>query len=103
MTDVIDFLERIGQDAQLRHGSQDELELALSSTDLAPDLQSAILAKDQARLGTLLEQVPQCNVFFPSKEDEEQDDESEETEESPSRRPDESPERIGSRATVPAG
>ena len=103
MTDVIDFLERMGQDAQLRHGSQDELELALSNTELAPELQSAILAKDQAQLETLLGQVPQCSVFFTSKEDEEQDDESEETEESPSRSPDESHERIGSRAAGPAG
>lgn len=100
MTDVLDFLERLGQDAQLRHGSQDDLELALSNTGLASELQSAILAKDPARLGTLLGQVPQCNVFFPSKEDEEQDDESEETEESPSRKPDESSE---CRTVMPAG
>lgn len=103
MTDVIDFLERMGQDAQLRHGSQDELELALSSTELAPELQSAILAKDQAQLETLLGQVPQCSVFFPSKEDEEQDDESEETEETPSRKPDENPERTGHQAVMLAG
>ena len=103
MTDVIDFLERMGQDAQLRHGSQDELELALGNTELAPELQFAILAKDQAKLETLLGQGPQCNVFFPSKEDEEQDDESEETEETPSRKPDESPERTGSRTVMPAG
>jgi hypothetical protein len=89
MTDVVDFLERMGQDAQLRHASQDDLELALTSAEIVPELRGAILAKDQAQLEALLGRVPQCSVFFPSKEDEEQDDESEETEETPSRKPDE--------------
>ena len=79
MSDVIDFLERMGQDAQLRHGSQSEVELALASAEVAPELQSAILAKDQARLETLLGQVPLCAVFFPGEEEEEEEDETEET------------------------
>lgn len=80
MSDVIDFLEKMGQDAQLRHGSQGEVELALASAEVAPELQSAILAKDQARLETLLGQAPLCAVFFPGEEEEEED----ETEETPS-------------------
>lgn len=89
MTDVIDFLERVGQDAQLRHASLDEVELALTSAEVVPELRGAILAKDQAQLEALLGRSPQCSVFFPSKEDEEQEDESEESEETPSRKPDE--------------
>jgi hypothetical protein len=94
MTDVIDFLEKIGQDAQLRRESQDELELALSSAQLAPEFKSAILAEDQAQLETLLGQVPLCGMFFPSKEDEEEGDD-DETEKTPSREPDETPEQKG--------
>ena len=98
MTDVIDFLERIGQDAHLRHGSQDELEHALSSTQLAPEVRSAILVKDQAQLESLLGQVPLCGMFFPSKEDEEESDD--ETEKTPSREPDEVPENNGLRSMM---
>jgi hypothetical protein len=64
MSDVIDFLESMGQDAQLRHGSQDEVKSALTTAEIAPELQSAILAKDQVRLETLLGQAPLCVVFF---------------------------------------
>ncbi len=86
MTDVIDFLERMGQDAQWRHASQDEVELALTSAEIAPELQAAILARDQAHLETLLGQAPVCGCFFPGKEEEEEGDEDEEA---PSREPDE--------------
>jgi hypothetical protein len=92
MTDVIDFLERMGQDAQLRHASQDEVELALTSAEIAPELQVAILANNPARLETLLGQVSVCSALFPGKEDEDDGDESEET---PSRQPDDVPEHSG--------
>jgi hypothetical protein len=82
MTDVIDFLERMGQDAQLRHAAQDEVELALNSAEIAPELQTAILARDQAQLEKLLGQDPLCGMLFPGKEDEQED---EDTEETPSR------------------
>ncbi len=86
MTDVIDFLERMGQDAQLRHAAQDEVELALNSAEIAPELQTAILARDQAQLEKLLGQTPLCAPLFPGQEEEE---EGEEDEESPSKEPDE--------------
>jgi hypothetical protein len=98
MSDVIDFLEKMGQDAQLRHGSPDEVELALASAEVAPELQSAILAKDQTQLETLLGQAPVCVMFFPGKEDEEEDDEGEET---PPEEPGEA-EHTGLRAAIPA-
>jgi hypothetical protein len=101
MSDVIDFLEKMGQDAQLRHGSQSEVELALASAEIAPELQAAIVAKDQAQLEGLMGQSPLCVVYFPGNEDEEQDDEKEET---PSREPGESSEHPElHRAVVPAG
>lgn len=86
MTDIIDFLERMGQDAQFRHAPQDEVERALISAEIAPALQTAILAKDQAQLEKLLGQVPSCAPLAPGNEDQGDGDEDEET---PSRGPDE--------------
>jgi len=88
MSNVIDFLERMGQDAHLRQGSQDEVELALASAKISPELRTAILARNQTQLEALLGQIPLCAVFFPSKEDDD-----EESEETPSREPDEDPEQ----------
>jgi hypothetical protein len=90
MTDVIDFLERMGQDAQLRYGSQDEVELALASAQIAPELQTAILAEDQEHLEALLGQDVFCAMLFPGDEQEEDD-----TEETPSREED-GEEKVGS-------
>ncbi|WP_449428264.1 hypothetical protein [Rhodanobacter umsongensis] len=98
MTDVIDFLEQMGQDAQLRHASQDEVELALTSAEIAPELQAPILVNDPAQLETLLGQVPLCAMFFPGQEDEEEGGEDEET---PSKEPDEAPEHSGLRTVIP--
>lgn len=80
MTDVIDFLERMGQDAQLRHGSQREVELALTSAEIASELHGAILARDPSRLELVVGRRNVCCAQFPGKEDEDED-----TEESPSR------------------
>jgi hypothetical protein len=85
MSNVIDFLEQVGRNAQLCYGSQAEVQVALENAGIAEAFQAAILAKDQARLEGLLGQVPLCAVYMPGKEEEE--DESEET---PSREPEES-------------
>ena len=50
MSNVISFLESVGQDATLRHASQDELELALTTAQIEPALQKAILGKDQTQI-----------------------------------------------------
>ena len=98
MSDVIDFLEQMGQDAQLRHASQDEVKLVLTGAEIAPDLQAAILANDPAQLEALLKQAPVFGYFLPGKEDEEEADEDEET---PSKEPDEAPEHSGLRTVIP--
>lgn len=54
MSNVITFLEQMGQHAQFRHASQREVESAMVHADIAPELQAAILAKDQQKLGILL-------------------------------------------------
>jgi hypothetical protein len=79
MSSVIDFLERVGQDARLRHASRDELERVLASAKIGQELQAAILAKDQALLEVLLGNINICCMVDPSKEDEDED-----TEDSPS-------------------
>jgi hypothetical protein len=80
MSNVIDFLERMGQDARLRCAPQSEVELALENAQIDPELRAAILAKDQPRLAVLLGQGTLCCMQFPAKEDDDED-----TEESPSR------------------
>jgi hypothetical protein len=82
MSNVIDFFERMGQDAQLRHASQSEVELALAREQIDPELQAAILAKDRQKLEALLDGGSVCCALFPGKEEDEDEDEDEE---SPSR------------------
>jgi hypothetical protein len=65
MLDVIDFMERMGGDAQLSQASVEDLDASLSVTDMAPELRSAILAKDAKRLGQLLGTIPECVLLSP--------------------------------------
>lgn len=74
MFDVIDFLERVGQDAQLRHASQDEVGLALSGAEVDSQLRVAILARDGQELRVLLGQGPFCCLIHPAKPGEEQEE-----------------------------
>jgi hypothetical protein len=54
MSNVIDFLERMGQEANLRYADKRALELVLTQMQVAPDHQATILLKDQAQLEDLL-------------------------------------------------
>jgi hypothetical protein len=77
MSNVIRFLETMGQDAALRHAIQNDLELALTRAQIDPQLQAAILGNDRAQLEALLgAKANVCCMVFPAKEDE--DDEEEE-------------------------
>ena len=84
MSNVIDFLERAGQDALLRRASHVEVELALANARLEAGLRPAILDRDPSRLEALLGLGPLLCMQFPGKEDEEEGEE-DDTEESPSR------------------
>jgi hypothetical protein len=64
MSNVVDFLEMIGQDARLRNASQDEMKLAMANLRIDSDLQAAILAKDHPQLETLLRGSVTCCVYF---------------------------------------
>jgi hypothetical protein len=74
MFDVIDFLERMGQDAQLRHASQDEVGLELDGAEIDPELRMVILARDEQGLQALLGQDPFCCLISPAKPGEEQEE-----------------------------
>lgn len=65
MSDIIDFMERMGSDAQLSRASADELAEVLSISDLAPEVQSALIAQDVARIGLLLGTKPMCMLVAP--------------------------------------
>jgi hypothetical protein len=83
MSSVIDFLEKMGSDAHWRTASQDELELALQETDIAPAERSAILAQDALELRALLREIPLFMVQIPPGEippgeEEEEEEEGEE-------------------------
>jgi hypothetical protein len=80
MSDLIDFLERMGGDSGSRFATGLELEEALTRAGIAPTVRSAVLAGDQPRLESLIGASPiVCNLInFP---DEEEDDDEKEDEE----------------------
>ena len=53
MFDVIDFLETLGQNAQLRYASRDQVEFALSGAVVEPAMRVAILARNGPGLQVL--------------------------------------------------
>lgn len=86
MTDAIEFLEQLGQNARLRRAPAAELERALAATGIEPELRSALLANDELRLGELLGAQPNicCLIVKPDPAkpgDEEEEDEPEKEDE----------------------
>ena len=75
MFDVIDFLESVGQDAQWRHADPEALAVALTAAQIDPELRTAILAKDERSLATMLGKGSFCCYINPAKEDEGEGDE----------------------------
>ena len=72
MSDVIKFLERIGQDARLRDDASRNLDQVLRNANLPADVQDALRAADQAALERALgakENV--CCIIAHGNEDEE--------------------------------
>lgn len=58
MSNLIGFLERAGQDAQLRYATKESLEAALTNAGIAADVRAAILSGDHDRLTTLAGATP---------------------------------------------
>jgi hypothetical protein len=54
MSDVIDFLERLGQDSSLRHAPCATLDRALGDGQMSPQLRTALANRDQRLVEALL-------------------------------------------------
>lgn len=83
MSDVIDFLEKLGQNAHLRHIDGDRLEQELAQAGIDASVRAAVLSADPRRLEELLGASTNlcCLVEEPSREEEEEDDEDEDEDE----------------------
>ncbi|MHA6204971.1 hypothetical protein ACXU4B_11140 [Dyella soli] len=87
MSDVIELLERMGADAELRHATSEELAQVVADTQVDAALGAAIIARSTAELYALLHQGPMFHVQTnPGKEEEEEEEEGDEEEEKPSQR-----------------
>ena len=75
MSNVIDFLERMGQDAQLRYAKSIEVEQALVRAEIDPSVRAAILGEDQSLLEALLGATTNvCCMVHPADDDEDDED-----------------------------
>ena len=70
MTDVIDFLERLGQDAKLRRAP---LETALTGVGLSTEVREALAKRDQGALEALLGVGNVCCLINAPTEEEQKD------------------------------
>ena len=73
MTETIDFLQKLGQDAQLRHAGCGEIGQALIAARIDKMAAAAILAGDERALAAYLAARSNvcCLIFAPRREDEE--------------------------------
>jgi hypothetical protein len=70
MSNLIEFLEHVGQDAQLRYATKEALESALVTAGLAADVCAAILADEHDRLAILVgAKKPVCCCLSPDEDD----------------------------------
>lgn len=65
LSDIIDFMERMGGDAQLSQASTDELAIALMDSGITSEQRAAVLARDAKQLGELLGTPPVCIMVAP--------------------------------------
>ncbi len=77
MTTIVDFLERVGKDPELRHATSAELEQALTGLGMDPELRAAIANGDQAWLESLLGAATNvcCGLHTPDDDDDEDGEE----------------------------
>lgn len=76
MSNVIDFLERMGQDAKLSHASRSEMQFALQQANIVSDAHLAILNMDQHELEVIVGANSNvCCAIFPVEDDAGEDSE----------------------------
>lgn len=66
MSNIINFLEAIGQNASLRYASTGEMQHMLANSELDQDIKQAVLAKDQQRLTALVGAQNVCCLLVPA-------------------------------------
>ncbi|KZC15833.1 hypothetical protein RHOFW510R12_03800 [Rhodanobacter sp. FW510-R12] len=66
MSNIVDFLETVGQNASLRYASNGEMQRMLADTRIDPEVRDAVLAKDQARLTALAGARNVCCMLVPA-------------------------------------
>jgi hypothetical protein len=81
VSNVIDFLERFGRDAELRHASDEDVDAALREAGIEPALRMAIVGKDQGALERLLGADTNVCCLVNKPDDEEEEEEEEEDDE----------------------
>jgi hypothetical protein len=69
MSDVIDFLEKLGQDSALRHASLDGV---LARAQLSPEVRAALASGDPHALKTLLGSGNVCCMIYAPIEEQEE-------------------------------
>jgi hypothetical protein len=77
MPSVIEFLETMGRDPELRYATADQLEEALTSASIEPSVRTALVSGDARRLETLLGATAAicCMIRTPDEEEEEPQEE----------------------------
>jgi hypothetical protein len=83
VSEVIEFLERLGSDARLRQATDDEVGQALTEAGIEDPVIAAILSGDRMALESLLGAKANvfCGVIGPEEKEDEQEDEEKEDEE----------------------
>lgn len=66
MSNVINFLEMIGQDSNMRNASRKDMAAAMANMQIAPELQAAILSKDPQQLEAVLGTSNVCCMMIPA-------------------------------------
>jgi hypothetical protein len=78
VSNVIDFLQRLAQDADLRHAPRTALELALAEADIDPALREALLGAIMASPGKKEEDEEEDEDDFDDEDDEDEDEDDDE-------------------------
>lgn len=66
MSNIIDFLETLGQDANLRYAPAGDMQHVLVNSQLDQDIKQAVLAGDQQRLAVLAGAQNVCCYLIPA-------------------------------------
>ena len=74
MSNVIRFLESVGQDAALRHAIGEHLQDVAECLQLEPQARAAVLSTDKVLISTLTHAMPViCCGIMPGKDDDDDD------------------------------